>query len=84
MTVSKNKGDVDLTADIPSPLQTRKIYHLSRPGPFTFNYAWADGQVQSMSWVQTNAGTYGQKDWFWTVSKWLNGASIIRRCCPAP
>jgi prepilin-type processing-associated H-X9-DG protein len=33
------------------------------------NYAWADGHVQSMTWVQANAGAYGQKDWFWMVSK---------------
>jgi prepilin-type N-terminal cleavage/methylation domain-containing protein/prepilin-type processing-associated H-X9-DG protein len=33
------------------------------------NYAWADGHVQSMTWVQANAGANGQKDWFWMISK---------------
>ena len=33
------------------------------------NYVWADGHVQSMTWVQANAGAYGQKDWFWMVTK---------------
>jgi prepilin-type N-terminal cleavage/methylation domain-containing protein/prepilin-type processing-associated H-X9-DG protein len=33
------------------------------------NYAWGDGHVKSMTWVQANAGAYNQKDWFWLVTK---------------
>jgi prepilin-type N-terminal cleavage/methylation domain-containing protein/prepilin-type processing-associated H-X9-DG protein len=33
------------------------------------NYTWADGHVQTMTWVLANAGANGQKDWYWLAKK---------------
>ncbi|MGH7976742.1 MAG: prepilin-type N-terminal cleavage/methylation domain-containing protein [Limisphaerales bacterium] len=33
------------------------------------NYAWGDGHVSFMSWMQVSAGQNGQQDWYWMIPK---------------
>lgn len=53
----------------PSQIAGHVPYHTFTRHGKGDNYAWADGHVAYMSWLQASNGLNGQEDWYWMIPK---------------